>query len=266
MGCPSSVNIGENLVFSITTHDPETGILTDADSAPSYRIYEDETATPILTGSMAKLDDAGTTGFYTELIACTTANGFEYGKTYSIYIQATVDGNTGGISYGFKAGSVTQDAETIWANPTRTLTQTAAQVAAALEGSSITIRRGDTVSLSLTGLGSIAARTKLWFTVKARAGDTDDEAVLQILASEPAAGGDGLQVINGEEAETPGNASITVDDEDDGDITIQIAAEETANLTLDDLSYDVQMKTADGITTLTVGEFKVVYDFTRATS
>ena len=103
MGCPSECEIGDNLTFSICTHDPDTGVLTDADSAPSYRVYEDETATAILTGSLAKLDDSNTTGFYTETIAVTTANGFENGKTYTVYIEATVDSDTGGIAYAFKA-------------------------------------------------------------------------------------------------------------------------------------------------------------------
>ena len=101
MGCQSEVFIGDNLTFSICTHDPDTGALTDADFAPGYYIYEDETATAILDGTMAKLDDANTTGFYTQQIACTTALGFEAGKSYTIYIQATVDSDMGGISYGF---------------------------------------------------------------------------------------------------------------------------------------------------------------------
>lgn len=102
MGCPTETPLEENLVFSITTHDPDTGVLTDADSAPTWRLYEDETGTPILTGTMAKLDDANTTGFYTELVACTAANGFETDKTYTIYIEATVGSDKGGISYAFK--------------------------------------------------------------------------------------------------------------------------------------------------------------------
>jgi hypothetical protein len=106
MGCPAKVDLENNLVFSITTHDPDTGILTDADAVPAYWIYEDETAIAILTGNMAKLDDANTTGFYTELIACTTANGFEVGKTYTIYIEATVDGDKGGICFGFNVTAV----------------------------------------------------------------------------------------------------------------------------------------------------------------
>ena len=106
MGCPSEVVIGETFVFSVCTHDPDTGALTDADSVPSYRIYEDETATAILTGSMAKLDDANTTGFYTETITASGANGFEDGKTYSVYIAATVDSDTGAIAYSLTARTV----------------------------------------------------------------------------------------------------------------------------------------------------------------
>lgn len=104
MGCPSEVYIGRNLTFSVTTHDPVLdGAQADADAPPTYRIYEDETATPILTGTMAKLDDANTLGFYTELIACTTENGFEPHKSYTVYISATVNGTTGGTSYTFRA-------------------------------------------------------------------------------------------------------------------------------------------------------------------
>lgn len=103
MGCPSEVEIGDNLVFSVTTHTFATGALTDADDVPVYAIYEDETAAEILSGSMAKLDDAGTLGFYTESIACTSGNGFENGKTYTIYITAAVASVTGAISFGFKA-------------------------------------------------------------------------------------------------------------------------------------------------------------------
>jgi len=99
MGCPSSVEIGDTLVFSICTHDPDTGVLTDA-SATLYRVYEDETATPVLTGTLAKLDDANTTGFYTESISSST---FSDGKSYTIYIEATVDSDKGGICFGFKA-------------------------------------------------------------------------------------------------------------------------------------------------------------------
>jgi hypothetical protein len=131
MGCPKEVEIGDNLVFSVTTHTFATGALTDADAAPTYRIYEDETAAAILTGSMAKLDDDNTTGFYSESIACTSANGFENGKTYTVYISAAVDSIAGAISYGFKAYDYRK------ANLTHILgtllTETAGQIAAAFK-------------------------------------------------------------------------------------------------------------------------------------
>lgn len=91
--------IDDFLTFVCNTHDPETGEATDADSVPTYRIYEDETATPILTGSMALLDSVNTAGFYSERIQMTAANGFEAGKSYNIYISATVSSTEGTMSH-----------------------------------------------------------------------------------------------------------------------------------------------------------------------
>lgn len=123
MGCQSEVYIGHNLTFSISTHDPDTGELTDADFAPLWRLYEDETVIPILNGNMAALDAVNTTGFYTELLACTLGNGFEHGKSYNIYVEAQVDGDTGGIAFSFRA---------ITAPNNLSAAQINAQVAAAL--------------------------------------------------------------------------------------------------------------------------------------
>jgi len=121
MGCPSQVELGDTLVFSITTHDPDTGILTDAAAVPDYWIYEGETGVSINANTpdadvMAKLDDAHTTGFYTESIVCSSVNGYEVGKTYTVYIEATVDGDKGGIAYAFNVTNI-RAAQTS-ANPT----------------------------------------------------------------------------------------------------------------------------------------------------
>lgn len=97
-----SWKIDDYLTFCCNTHSASTGAATDADAVPSYRIYEDETGTPILTGSMAKLDDAGTTGFYSEQIQLTAANGLEKGKSYNVYISAAVGGVTGTMSHTFQ--------------------------------------------------------------------------------------------------------------------------------------------------------------------
>ncbi len=103
MGVPSGpFYIDDLLTFTVNTHDVATGAGTDADAVPSYRIYEDETGTAILTGNTAKLDDANTVGFYSEQITLSAANGFEVGKSYSIYVAATVDSIAATQSYNFK--------------------------------------------------------------------------------------------------------------------------------------------------------------------
>lgn len=100
-----SYDIDDALTFSCNTHRVDTGAATDADSAPSYRVYEDETSTPILTGTMALLDGSNTAGFYSEQITLSAANGFERGKCYSVYISATVNSVTGTTSRQFQVGA-----------------------------------------------------------------------------------------------------------------------------------------------------------------
>jgi hypothetical protein len=95
-------HIDDTLTFTVVTHRVDTGALTDADAVPAYRIYEDETGTAIATGTMAKLDDAGTTGFYSEQITLSAGGGFENGKSYSIYVSAAVNSITGGQTFNFK--------------------------------------------------------------------------------------------------------------------------------------------------------------------
>lgn len=102
MGCPTKCNFGDNLVFSVVTHDPVTGVLTDADSDPTYKIYMDETGKFVGSGTMTKLDDANTTGFYTESILCNDLNQMEDGRTYTVYIETVVGGDVGSSTYGFK--------------------------------------------------------------------------------------------------------------------------------------------------------------------
>ena len=98
MGCPDFVLLGNNITFSVVTHDADTAGRTDA-SACTYKIYEDDTGTAILSGSMTKHDSE--TGFYLEKIAVSAGNGFETNKKYNILVEATVDSKDGGLSFGF---------------------------------------------------------------------------------------------------------------------------------------------------------------------
>lgn len=151
--------------------------------------------------------------------------------------------------------------EEIWSAPERTLTQAARQVLAAVTGHNLSILRGDTFEASLTGLGSIAARTKLWLTIKRNVGQADTQAIIQITED------DGLLVLNGAEAADDTQGSLTVDDEDAGDVTIVLKAAVTALLAIvPTLYYDIQMLSADGVLTKTSGSVEVTADVTRATS
>lgn len=148
----------------------------------------------------------------------------------------------------------------VWAASSRTLTQTAAQVAAVMAGSTLTIQRGDTLTITLTGLGSLATRSKLWFTAKHSTGDSDDDA--RLFIEETA----GLTRLNGAAYTTTTDGDITVDGEAAGDITITVKAAATAALSdQQTLVYDVQILRADGtVATLTSGTAIVVADVTRA--
>lgn len=187
----------------------------------------------------------------------------------SVYtIGEWVQGVTATVDIG--AADAAQIAAATWANSTRTLTQTAAEIASVLSGDDLTIHRGDTLTISFTSLGSVAARSKLWFSVKSSASDADANAQINVLVTNPAnATTDGLQYIAGTTATTKANASITVNDEDDGDITVVVKAVEVAKLSapMDDWVYDMQMlDTSGNISTLTSGTAVMAADVSRATS
>jgi len=170
-------------------------------------------------------------------------------KQISAYIDAAVSTRS------------TLTAAQVWANATRTLTQTAAAVASVLSGSTITIQRGDTLSVSLTGLGNITGNAKLWFTAKESAGWPDSMAMVQIERTS------GLLYLNRAAPVSPvvaGDGVITVDDAAGGNITITLTAR-ASSLLAGSGSYDVQWLDASGnVYTLTSGIVLVTDDMTRA--
>lgn len=88
-------HIDDVYTFYAVTTKFDTGVATDADAVPAYRVYEEETATPLLTGNMALLDSTNTAGLYSEQITLSAANGFEVGKCYAVHIAATVNSVAG---------------------------------------------------------------------------------------------------------------------------------------------------------------------------
>lgn len=137
--------IDDGLTFGVQTHSPSTGDLADADSVPTYRVYEDETGTAILNGSMAKLDDTNTTGFYSEQLTLSAANGFERGKSYTIYIAGTVESVTGGKSHNFQIGAAT---DVVYISGDSTA---ANNLELAADGTGYNLGSGSIVAASVTG-------------------------------------------------------------------------------------------------------------------
>ena len=96
-----SWKINDLLTFYANVHNASTGAQSAAAAGPNYRVYEDETSTPILTGSMAALDTT-LVGFYSEQITLIASTGFEKGKSYSIFVVASVASVTGTLHHNFQ--------------------------------------------------------------------------------------------------------------------------------------------------------------------
>lgn len=87
------IPIDEVVHLDVITSNPATGAAIDADSAPTFDVFEEGTDTPILDDqTMTKRTSL--TGNYRGSITCSTANGFEAGKWYSVVVTAIVDSTT----------------------------------------------------------------------------------------------------------------------------------------------------------------------------
>jgi hypothetical protein len=150
--------------------------------------------------------------------------------------------------------------DTVTAKTNLITTGTTITLASPVSGSTITAQRGDTLSAALENIGALTNNSKLWFTVKDDHDDADSTALIQIEKT------GGLLYINGAAAVTSANGTLTVDDIPTGDITIVLAAAETAKLSAGSYYYDIQILRSSGtaVSTLTSGTFIVAADVTRA--
>jgi hypothetical protein len=137
--------------------------------------------------------------------------------------------------------TVPPTAAAVWAYTNRTLTQTLAQIIAALSGTSITIQRGDTFSITPT-VTSNTGYVSIDFTVKRSKSDPDEDALVCIRKNASGVG-DGLLYIN---SLTPTDAGLTsaagtITVVSATSITIALSAAATKQLPeLLDGYYDVQ--------------------------
>lgn len=90
----ADVPLNEVYHFDATTHVPSTGAVSDADSAPTFDVFEEDTDTPILAAqTMTKRTSK--TGDYRGAITISAGNGFQVGKFYVVVVSATVDSVAG---------------------------------------------------------------------------------------------------------------------------------------------------------------------------
>ncbi len=172
-------------------------------------------------------------------------------------VQSQIDA---GVPVG--ASSMSDIASRVWSTATRTLTQGAASVEAAVSGSTITVYRGTTWVISLTGLGDISTYDTIYFSVKRDIADSDDDAVLRVKDD-----ASGLLRWQKAAVDTATNGVITIDDAVAGDITITILEAETDDAAVrDGYYYDIKGVDNDGqVDLISFGDkaFNVTGDITR---
>ena len=172
-----SRKIDDTLTFTAQTSS-STGAAIDADSLPTYRVYEDETGTAILTSTMALLDDANTVGWYSEQILLSAANGFEKGKSYNIRVSGTVAGVAGAEKHSFQIeaevdANVVSDKTGYTANPASGGIAAASFAAGAIDNAAFAVT--ETLNcdvLSLSGDATAADNAELFFDGAGYAGGT----------------------------------------------------------------------------------------------
>jgi len=134
-------------------------------------------------------------------------------------------------------------AAAVWAYATRTLTQTAAQVTASQQGE-IIVYRSCTFSQEFTGLGDLSDASEIWFSLKRRGELSEDNAQIRISLT------GGLERICRAEPDAGYAAygDITIDDDGNGDITVELEPTAAALLTeaIEDGAYDIKVQRSSG--------------------
>jgi len=90
----SLIPVDEVVYFDVITSTPSTSAAVDADSAPTFAVYEEATDTAILDAQTMTKRTA-LTGNYRGTFTASAANGFEAGKWYNVVATGVVGSVTG---------------------------------------------------------------------------------------------------------------------------------------------------------------------------
>ena len=93
---PSALPVPLNgtIHFDEVTSNPTTGEVSDADSAPTFAVFEEDNDTDLLSAAGVMIKRVGLTGNYKGSFTVSAANGFEVGKFYNVVTEATVNSIT----------------------------------------------------------------------------------------------------------------------------------------------------------------------------
>jgi hypothetical protein len=146
----------------------------------------------------------------------------------------------------------------VWEYATRTLTQSATEVVAAVTGSSITQVRGNTWNFTLPNIS--LGGDKIQFVLKRSTGSSDDNAILFIDSDND------LIRINGREP-AEGELATLIYDSQAETLTIYVEAPVTAQLLSETIVYGIQsIDTTTGEVREPYGDtFVIIPDAVRAT-
>ena len=89
------ITLEDTIYLNFTTRSFSTGVPTVLAGSPALSVLESNNATPITSGVSLQTDRASVVGLNQATIVATAANGYEAGKSYSVYISA---GTVGGES------------------------------------------------------------------------------------------------------------------------------------------------------------------------
>lgn len=91
----SLIPITEVVHFDATTHSPSTAAVTDADSTPTFDVFEEANDTPLIAATGMTKRTSKTGDYRGSFTVTASAPTFTAGKWYNVVISATVGGITG---------------------------------------------------------------------------------------------------------------------------------------------------------------------------
>lgn len=162
-----------------------------------------------------------------------------------------------------KSASQTFDATTDSLEAIRdTLSSSGVTIVSAVDGDDVTVYTYSRWNFQLTGLGDISSRTALYFTVKRDPrGEADSVSMLQVKETT------GALYLNRAAASSAAYASLVVDNETTGSVTVTVTATGVGSIAPErGLTWEVKEVTADGPAVIAHGAFHIDTAVARATT